>query len=64
MKIPSRLRLFGGDGHKYTLLGHQHGASASEASLWKRKHSVLVLMLVALAGFAVVVISRYAVLNW
>ena len=64
MKIPFRPRLFGGDGHKYTLVGGQHGASAVQESLWRKKHSVLVLMLVALAGFAVVIISRYAVSNW
>jgi hypothetical protein len=55
----SRLRLFGGDRHKYTLLDNQNGTSELEARLWRRKHSLLFLVLVALAGFAVVLISRY-----
>ena len=53
----SRLRLFG-DGHRYSLISNQHGTS--EAKPWRRKHSALFIVLVALAGFAVVMISRYA----
>ena len=50
-----RRRLFG-HGHKYALLGQRNGSP--EASLWTRKHLTLVIMLVALGGFAAVVVSR------
>ena len=54
----SRRRWFG-DGHKYTLLGGYNGVSTLEADLWRRKHSVLLIMLIALAGLAFVFISGY-----
>lgn len=56
---PSRPRLFGGDGHKYTLLGSQNGGSAIDAGLERKKHSVLLIMLITLAGLAIVLISGY-----
>lgn len=54
-----RRRLFGGDGHKYTLLGSETATSKLDEQLWRRKHSVLLITLVALAGLSIVVISRY-----
>ena len=54
-----RFRLFGSDGHKYAPLGGHNGRSQLQERLWRRKHFVLLVMLVALAGFAAVIISRY-----
>lgn len=52
----SRRRLFG-DGHKYTLLGTRNGVSGIDDALWRRKHSILFIMLIALGGLAFVFIS-------
>ena len=48
-----------GDGHKYTLLDGHNGVSKLEADLWRKKHSILLIMLIALAGLAFVFIYGY-----
>jgi hypothetical protein len=57
MKVSRRRWL--GDGHKYTLLDGYNGVSTFEADVWRRKHSILLIMLIALAGLAFVFISGY-----
>lgn len=43
-----------GSQHKYAPLGH----AAQQRPLWQRKHSLLVVMLVLLAGMAFVLATR------
>jgi hypothetical protein len=51
-----RRRLFEGDEHKYSLIGSRQD---EQEQLWRRKHYVLVIMLITFAGLAAVFISGY-----
>ena len=53
--------LLGGNGPKYTLVSNQKSRPELEAQLWRRKHSALFIVLVALVGLTIVVVSRYYV---
>jgi hypothetical protein len=50
-------RLLGQGKHKYTFIGSH--AEKDALQLWRRKHFVLLIMLVALAGFVVVFAIGY-----
>lgn len=56
MSAAFRRRLLGGDGYKYALIG---GHGDAQSDLWRRKHSVLIIMLLALAGLVGVFVLGY-----
>ncbi|KAK3719427.1 hypothetical protein LTR37_004284 [Vermiconidia calcicola] len=50
-------RLFGRDGHRYAHLGGENAPAEFKAALWTRKHSILLIILVAFAGLAAIYVS-------
>lgn len=62
MSAAFRSRLLGGDGHKYALIGGSR-RSIQQDDLWRRKHSVLVIMLIAFAGLVGVFVWGYVCMH-